>query len=242
MTRPRHTKLDGLAWAGVLLGAASIGAAPAAEAPGAAQAGGAAQPGAAPASYSAAALYNEANAFVRAGKPGMAVLYYERARLLAPGDPDIAANLRVVREAAKLTVEPPGSFERAVTRVGPATASWLGLAGVLLAGGGLLAARADPRRRRIGRAAAALGLVLMGFTACHAWVLWPTLHEGVVLTASAPVLVSPVPMSDPVFVLPEAETVRITAEHEGYALIRTRAGRTGWVADANLAAVVPAAP
>jgi len=40
-------------------------------------------------------------------------------------------------------------------------------------------------------------------------------------------------------VLPEAETVRITAEHDDFVLVRTRAGRTGWVSRANLAAVVP---
>jgi hypothetical protein len=46
-------------------------------------------------------------------------------------------------------------------------------------------------------------------------------------------------MGDPLFVLPEAETVRITAEHEDFVLVRTRAGRAGWVARANLAPVVP---
>jgi len=34
--------------------------------------------------YSAAGLYNLANSYARAGQPGMAVLNYERARLLAP--------------------------------------------------------------------------------------------------------------------------------------------------------------
>src|SRR3982074_279247 len=45
-----------------------------------------AQPG-----YSAPALYNLANAYARAGKPGLAVLNYERAKLLDPSDPDVAA-------------------------------------------------------------------------------------------------------------------------------------------------------
>ena len=50
-------------------------------------------PAPAQAGYSAATLYNYANAFARAGKPGFAVLNYERARLLDPSDPDIDANL-----------------------------------------------------------------------------------------------------------------------------------------------------
>ena len=36
--------------------------------------------------YSADGLYNLANSYARAGKPGLAVLYYERAALLAPDD------------------------------------------------------------------------------------------------------------------------------------------------------------
>ena len=46
-------------------------------------------------------------------------------------------------------------------------------------------------------------------------------------------------MGDPLFVLPEAETVKMTAEHEGFVLVQTRAGRTGWAARASLAPVVP---
>jgi SH3-like domain-containing protein len=46
-------------------------------------------------------------------------------------------------------------------------------------------------------------------------------------------------MGDTAFVLPEAETVTVTAEHEDFILIRTRNGLSGWVARANLGAVVP---
>jgi hypothetical protein len=46
-------------------------------------------------------------------------------------------------------------------------------------------------------------------------------------------------MGDPLFVLQEAEPVRIAATHEGFFLVESRAGRMGWVAQANLAAVVP---
>jgi hypothetical protein len=72
-------------------------------------------------------------------------------------------------------------------------------------------------------------------------LLWPRMHEAVVLVSQAPARVSPVPMGDPAFVLPEAETVTILAVHEDFALIRTRGGLSGWVARAHLGAVVPRA-
>jgi hypothetical protein len=89
-------------------------------------------------------------------------------------------------------------------------------------------------------AAVALGIALVGLTICNGIVLWPKLHEGVVITGATPARVSPVPMGDTLFVLPEADTVSMLAEHESFVLVRTRTGRSGWVSRANLAAVVAA--
>ena len=58
---------------------------------------------------SAASLYNVGNAYARAGKPGLAVLNYERARLLTPDDPDLAANLATVRRSAHVATTTPGA-------------------------------------------------------------------------------------------------------------------------------------
>jgi hypothetical protein len=65
------------------------------------------------------------------------------------------------------------------------------------------------------------------------------MHAAVVITQAAPVRVSPVPIEEPAFVLPEASIVAMTAEHDGFVLIRTQAGRTGWALRSNLAPIVP---
>lgn len=190
--------------------------------------------------YSAAGLYNLANSYARAGKPGMAVLNYERASLLAPNDSDIDANLRHVRDSLRLASEPRSWFDRAVRVGSPVVLSWMGVFGLGLLGASLLAGRIVSGHRLIRLAAAGVGIALVGVTACNGIILWPKLHEGVVITGATPVRVSPVPMGDTLFVLPEAETVRMVAEHESFVLVRTRTGRTGWVSRANLAAVVAA--
>src|ERR1700736_2418384 len=97
--------------------------------------------------YSADGLYNLANSYARAGKPGLAVLNYERARLLTPNDPDIDANLQHVREASHLPAEARTRLERAVTVFTPTVVSWLGVIGVFTIGASLLAARRYPRYR-----------------------------------------------------------------------------------------------
>jgi len=188
---------------------------------------------------SAAGLYNEANSFARAGKSGMAVLYYERAGLLAPNDPDIEANLRLVRESSHQPVKSRDWFERVATVTTSQTMAGLGVLGLVLAGASLLAGQFVVRFRWTRRVGLLAGVGLVGLTVCNAVVLWPTLHAGVIISAESPVRVSPVPMGDSLFVLPEAETVTIKAEHEGFVLIETRSGRSGWVSRANLASVAP---
>jgi hypothetical protein len=189
--------------------------------------------------YSAAGLYNLANSYARAGKPGLAVLNYERAALLAPDDPDINANLQYVRASAHVAAESRSRFARIAQAASPTLAAWAGVFGIALVGMAMLAGRITRRFQWVRVAGILIGATLIAWTTYNAMLLWPRMHEAVVLVDRTPVRVSPVPMGDASFVLPEAETVTITAEHEDFALIRTRRGVSGWVARANLGAVVP---
>jgi hypothetical protein len=191
--------------------------------------------------YSADGLYNLANSYARAGKPGLAVLDYERAALLAPADPDINANLQLVREAAHVAPEPRSRLARVTQVSSPTLSAWLGVLGIVLAGAGAIARKATHRARSVWLVGMSLGLAMVAFSVLNALLLWPHLHEAVVLVDQTPARVSPVPMADTAFVLAEAETVTMAAEHENFILIRSRSGRSGWVARANIGAVVPPA-
>jgi type IV secretory pathway VirB2 component (pilin) len=189
--------------------------------------------------YSADGLYNLANSYARAGKPGLAVLNYERASLLAPDDADINANLEYVRASAHVPTEPRTRFARIVQAANPTLVAWIGVLGIALAGVGLLAGKLTPRLQWFRAGGILLGVALMALTVSNAMLLWPRIHEAVVLIDQTPARVSPVPMGDAAFVLREAETVTMTAEHEDFILIRSRGGLSGWVARANLGTVVP---
>jgi hypothetical protein len=191
------------------------------------------------AGYSAAALYNFANAFARAGKPGFAVLNYERAKLLDPSDPDIDANLSQVLVASGLPPETHTRFERLTAIAGPRTLAWLGVLGLLIAGTGALRLRFYPRHRRKFALATLLGTVLLGVSIADAVILWPVMQEAVVITKTTPVRVSPTLIEETLFTLPEASIVSTGAEHDGFVLVRTAAGRTGWAPSTSLAPVVP---
>jgi hypothetical protein len=192
-----------------------------------------------PTGYSAAGLYNLGNSYARVGKPGMAILNYERASLLSPNDPDVQANLRYVRASAHLPTEVPDTFDRIAKIATPFWVSWIGVLGLMIVGASAIVAQLSLRHRLVRGAATLLGVSMLGLTLCNALALWPRLHQAVVIAAGTPARVSPVPMGDPLFTLPEGEKVKITAEHEGFALIETQAGRSGWIAYSNFAPIMP---
>ncbi|MDD2436148.1 MAG: tetratricopeptide repeat protein [Massilibacteroides sp.] len=59
---------------------------------------------------SADIYYNLGNAYYKAGKTASAILNYERALLLNPGDPDIRFNLNIARQKTIDRIEPIGQF------------------------------------------------------------------------------------------------------------------------------------
>jgi len=189
--------------------------------------------------YSADGLYNLANSYARAGKPGLAVLSYERAALLAPDDPDITANLAYVRASAHVPMKPRNRFERFAQAASPTLAAWLGVLGLALVGIGLVVRRVAPRLRWIPGGGILLGVALLALSVSNAMLLWPRMHEAIVLVDQTPARFVPAPMGDTAFVLREADSVTMTAEHEDFTLILTGGGLSGWVARANLGAVVP---
>jgi hypothetical protein len=189
--------------------------------------------------YSASALYNQANADARAGKPGLAVLNYERALLLAPNDADIRANLAFVRASAGLPAESEHWFSRGVRVANPDALAWAALAGLLAAGVSVLAIRRYPSRRAALRAVAALGIGSIGLTLSNAEAIWPSLHEAVVIAHGTAAHVAPAGNGETLFSQPEAETVATGPQHQGFVLVQARDGRTGWVSLADLAPVLP---
>jgi hypothetical protein len=188
-----------------------------------------------PGGYSATALYNAGNAHARQGHTGLAVLDYERARLLEPNDPDIRANLELVRKAAGLPPAPASWLENHGRLADPNWLYWAGVIGVALLGVGTTLTR-FLARRRAGLLAVALGLPLLAAAVCDAVATWPLMHEAVVLRA-APVRVSPADSGDASFTLREGQVVQVSDRYRGFTLVRSDPEREGWVATADLAPV-----
>ena len=79
----------------------------------------------------------------------------------------------------------------------------------------------------------------MAVAIASAITLWPRLNAAVIIVREAPAFTSPVSGSESAFKLHEGETVTVRAEHQGFALVQTLAGRSGWVTRSDLSLVVP---
>jgi hypothetical protein len=190
--------------------------------------------------YSAPALYNLGNSYARAGQPALAVLSYERARLLAPMDPDIRANLAHVRESAGLSFNPDSWWSPHDRLADANTMYWVGLFGLALAGAGFLLRRLRADHRTALTAMAIAGLVLTTLSLCDAIATASVLNESVVMR-TAPASASPISGAEPLFTVPQAEVVIVRDAHQGFWLIRDPQGREGWVARNDLTPIIPIA-
>jgi hypothetical protein len=188
--------------------------------------------------YSAAALYDLGNFYARAGRPAMAALNYERARILAPTDPDIQENVSHVRESVGLPALHTGWLSQHDRLANPNTLYWIGVLGLAITGITLLLRRARSKHRALLAGAAVVGGLLMALSLGDAIATAPTLDEYVVM-AQTPARTSPTSAVAPLFTLSLADVVHVRDEHQGYALIRDTQGREGWVARRDLAPVIP---
>ena len=193
------------------------------------------------AGYASPALYyNLANAYYRNGQTGPAVLYYEQALRLAPGDADVRANLQRVRdEVMDGALDVPPFFltggARALRDRLPAPA-WAALAllAALLGAYGLYQwlGAAERRARKRG-----FGLFLLGALLLVPLAWLATSRQAVVRSSGVYiVLQNNLPLRE----APSAEARRVATLPEGYRLERTDriapwvrvtmpAGTTGWV-------------
>jgi hypothetical protein len=190
---------------------------------------------------SAPALCNLGSALVREGKPGAAILAFERAQQLAPRDPAIALNLQAVRDTAAL-VAPPTAWWQSVTHALTINEwAWSGSLTLAFVCAAISLSRFLPAR--IGQLVNALGAtcaVAVLLAAGALWVRWPELNRAVVVNAHVTALIAPAESAGSVFPLAEGEIVTAKKALRNFVLIHTTDGRSGWVARTQIERVIPA--
>jgi tetratricopeptide (TPR) repeat protein len=188
--------------------------------------------------------FNLGNAYYKTGDVGHAVLAYERARRLMPGDPDLRANLAFARDQAKdvATESPlPALAFPLAGRVSTDTLCAV-VAGVWWTAWGLLVLGVlVPAADRVARGAAVVaGIagVLVASSAAYEW--WTVDHPTfavVVVRSDATVRSEPTPSATALFVATPGTVLRVERTRDTSSLVTSRDGRRGWVESATLATI-----
>jgi hypothetical protein len=194
---------------------------------------------AAPSQDSAPAFFNRGNALVREGKPGPAILAYERAQQLAPRDPAIAVYLKAVRDTAGLAAPTPPWWQSAARALTMNEWAWSGSLALAFVCGATFFGRLLPTRLRqpLKTLSAVCALaVLVSITALS--LRWPELSRAVVLNSHVTALIAPAKSAEPVFPLVEGEIVTAKKALRNFVFVRTADGRSGWVERAQIERVI----
>lgn len=190
---------------------------------------------------SGALYYNLGNAHFKLGHLGQAVLAYERARRITPGDRDLLANLELARSLTEDDITPlPAFWPIAVVRWWTGLLSRTALVMVvatayLLAIGSfvVLIVRRETRRHiwiRSVAVTAAIVTVVFGINLTVRELRLGAPDEGVIVVAAVEVQSAPADDSQPgLFTIHEGTTVRIDRASDEWLEIVLADGSVGWV-------------
>lgn len=183
-------------------------------------------------------LYNLGNCYFRTGDYGKAILCYERARLLAPRDPDLNANLAQARKAAAVFDKGPMDprLEAVLTYLSRNEWSWLVVSCAIwigLVSIGLAFARSTrPSQKRLVLASVGLaGLVILA-SAVALFLRREESSRGIVLGKEAAIYLSPFEKAETVGVPGMGRIVQMGEIRGGFCYVSvTGTDLRGWMRD-----------
>jgi|GEM_PF-849636 len=195
---------------------------------------------------SAAVLYNLGNSRYRLGQYGPAILAYERAKLLAPRDPDLQANLNLARKAAtvfdKSALDP--RLEAVVGYLSLNEWSWL-VAGAALWTGVLSVATGlvripSPAARRLALGSIVFSGVLIAAGTAALVLRRDEAGRGIVLSKDSAILLSPFEKAETVGTPGAGRIVRMGTKNGGYFYVDVPGTELhGWMLETDVAAIAP---
>ena len=189
--------------------------------------------------YSPSVLYNLANSYAHSGKIGLAVLNYQRALRLAPGDADIAGNLQLVSKESGLFAADATTADKFFQLFDLHHWALFFLFLLVL----LTIFQALPPRLRL-RGKAGIGvrlacLLLLLLCGIATAVRYRDFNPSVVIEADARLLISPFSSASSIGAIQEGRLVFPLKNHGSFTYIKDETDRHGWITTASIEAVIP---
>ncbi len=178
---------------------------------------------------SSSLLYNLANSYAQNGQTGMAILNYERAARLAPGDSDIQGNLELLRKEKTLFQEDKTLSQRFVHLFGLDGWTILAVVGFLAFAVCLLLPPTPKLKNSTRRIVAVSGLLLTMASVFGVVGQYRHYHDAVVVADDAKLRLSPFESAATSGSIQEGRLLSPGKEHNNYTLVKDETGRSGWL-------------
>jgi len=189
--------------------------------------------------YSAPVLFDLGNSYFREGDLAQAILAYQRAKWLAPNDPDIAANLALAQKQVGLPVAEPRWSDKVARLLNASGWAWLGCAAWTLLCLSLLVRSILPQRQALFTFSALVGALVLLTAGVAMLVSSGPLHQAVVIDKNASALISPFPDAQSAFTPSPGETVTVEKAYDDFLLVKDAAGKSGWISKKQIMPIVP---
>ena len=192
--------------------------------------------------------YNLGNAYYREGKIGMAILYYEKAHRLSPGDDDVNHNLVIANTKTidKIDTLPQfflfqwwESLLAMFTLSGWTTLTYIFYL-LLLASIGLYFFAKKSSMQRYSFFSGLISALLLIIAAVFLLVNLNrrlNIKEAIVIQPTATVKLAPDPSSNDAFIIHEGLKVRETDHVENWVKIRLQDGKEGWIQQGEIGTI-----
>ncbi len=192
--------------------------------------------------YAPGVLYNLANSYALSGKPGKAILNYERALRLSPADSDIIGNLELIQKENGLFPPEPSTAEQFFQILSLNQWTTLIPLALVLFTSYLLASMKYrfPRQRNIGMGIFCVLLLTLGTAGI--FFRLQTFNPSVVVTADAKILLSPFASSAPIGTLPEGRLVYLQKKHGTFSYVTDEMDRQGWIDSSRIEPLYTSTP
>jgi len=178
--------------------------------------------------------YNLANAYLRSGRLGQAILNYKRAQVLMPRDPDLNYNLRFALDQTKDAVSPSQNYlNQAFFWLDSMTLRELmwafGLLNAVFWGILLLRLFSRPEWSYYVFIVLLIFWLVVGASLGLKWYRHKTDQRAVILAPVVEVLAGPEANDTVLFKLHEGTTVQRERIEDGWSLIRLSPAKRGWI-------------
>ena len=179
--------------------------------------------------WSASTFYNLGNAMYRLGAPGPAILNYERTLALAPGHPEAAANIAVLREQTGARIAAPTwldgvfpSFSTNAFIILATISAWSAIYSLMALISGI-------RWRGTATLLLVAALLVTAYCSAAAWHAERSAALAVITARNAEARLEPADRSGLAESLPAGSRVRVLSEHGEWIYCELPGGGRGWI-------------